>query len=64
METPTKSETQMRCPHCHAELTLREAITILNGTGFVRRARVRLEDGRIIVLEASKINPNTVEILD
>ncbi len=59
-----KSSPEMRCPHCTHELTVKEAITILNGTGFKRMVPVRLPDGQTTFLEAGIINPHTVEILE
>ena len=58
-----ESET-LKCPQCRAKLTLLEAITILNGTGFQRIAKIKLPDGKIAFLEAGKVNPNAVEILE
>ena len=57
-------EPKMKCPHCDSELSLREAITILNGTGYRRMAKVRFPDDRIGLVEAGTINPLVVEILD
>lgn len=59
-----RANPRMECPHCHAELSLREAITILNGTGFRRMARVRNPNGTIAYIEAGRVNPLAVEILD
>jgi len=55
---------EMCCPRCQAALTLKEAITILNGSGYERIARVRLKDGTIAFVDASRVNPNEVEVLD
>lgn len=54
---------QMKCPHCDAELSLREAITILNGTGFRQLARVRYK-GKTFVQDAGSVNPLAVEVLE
>lgn len=54
----------MHCPHCAVRLTLKEAITILNGSGYRQFARVRLRDGQIAFVDAAKVNPNEVEVLD
>lgn len=54
----------MRCPHCQTELSNKEAITILNGSGWVRNVRVRTPDGKIHVMDAGSVNPNTVEVLN
>jgi len=54
----------MNCPHCGSVLTLKEGITILNGSGFSQVARVRLPDGRVALMEAALVNPNVVEVLD
>ncbi|MGD1068677.1 MAG: hypothetical protein ABSB15_00940 [Bryobacteraceae bacterium] len=54
----------MKCPHCQEDLTLKEAIQILNGSGFVKYVRVKAPDGSMAVIEAGLVNPNTVEILD
>jgi hypothetical protein len=53
----------MQCPHCRKELTMKEAITILNGKGFVQIALVRTADGHVTTIEAGLVNPNTVEVL-
>jgi|HubBroStandDraft_6_1064221.scaffolds.fasta_scaffold1583306_2 hypothetical protein len=53
----------MECPHCKAVLTLKEVITILNGSGFRQMAPVQLEDGQVAYMEAGLVNPNAVEIL-
>jgi hypothetical protein len=55
---------EMNCPHCQHKLTLKEAIEILNGSGYVQYAQVKLSDGTITNIEAGLVNPNTVEILD
>jgi hypothetical protein len=55
---------RMRCPHCHAELTLKEAITILNGSGTRQMAKVRRPDGKIAYVNAGDCNPLLVEILE
>ena len=55
---------EMKCPRCQEKLTLKEAIEILNGSGFVQYTRVKSADGSIAVIEAGLVNPNTVEILD
>jgi hypothetical protein len=63
---PAKTEYRpgMECPHCHGKLTIREAITILNGTGYTQTAKVRTPDGEIHFVEAGLVNPLEVEILD
>jgi len=61
-ETQTKKHV-MQCPHCKAALTLKEAILILNGSGFRQMAPVRLEDGTVTYMEAGLVNPKGVEIL-
>ena len=38
-----RDSNNMSCPHCHAALTLREAITILAKGGIVRLGEVRDE---------------------
>jgi hypothetical protein len=55
---------KMRCPHCEHPLTLKQAIVILNGSGFRHMVPVRLRDGTTAVMDASQVNPNAVEILD
>jgi hypothetical protein len=55
---------KMRCPHCECRLTLKQAIFILNGSGFVQMARVRLRNGALAVMDAALVNPNAVEIVD
>lgn len=55
---------KMHCPHCHETLTVKQAIEILNGSGYVQFAQVRLPDGSVTNIEAGLVNPNTVEILE
>ena len=55
---------QMTCPHCHEKLTLKEAIEIINGSGFVQYTRVKAPDGSVAIIEAGLVNPNTVEIIE
>lgn len=57
------TEPQMQCPHCRQKLTMKEAITLLNGKGFVQMALVRTATGHVTAIEAGLVNPNTVEIL-
>ena len=55
----------MHCPQCNGELSIREAITILNGTGYKRKAWVRSRaDGAVAFVDAALVNPLEVEILD
>jgi hypothetical protein len=63
---PTKKEYRpgMECPYCHAKLTIREAITILNGTGYTQTAKVRTPDGETHFVEAGLANPLEVEIFE
>jgi hypothetical protein len=64
LETNKRPSPQMKCPRCHEKLTLRQAITLLNGSGFKQMALVKLPDGSITAIEAGIVNPNTVEILE
>ena len=54
----------MECPQCHAELSLKEAITIINGTGTYRKAKVRWPNGEISFVNAGDVNPNVLEVLE
>jgi hypothetical protein len=54
-----------RCPHCQHDLTVKEAIVILNGSGFVQKVRVRVpETGVEAWVDAAQVNPRKVEILE
>ena len=55
---------EMKCPQCDGQLSSKEAITILNGSGYVRKVRVRTCDGKIHIVDAGLVNPNTVEVLE
>lgn len=55
---------KLECPHCHAELTAKEAITILHGTGSARMVPVRFDNGEVGFMEAGQVNPTAVEILE
>ena len=55
---------KMRCPHCEHPLTLKQAVVILKGSGFRQMVPVRLRNGTVVVMDASRVNPNAVEILD
>jgi hypothetical protein len=63
-QTFSFSDRAMECPHCHAPLSLREAIVILNGSGYTQMAKIRLPDGFTRYAEAGSVNPNECEILD
>jgi hypothetical protein len=61
----TENETlTMECPHCKRRLTLKEAITILHGSGFEKIATVALPNGTVAFVEAGLVNPREVEILE
>jgi hypothetical protein len=62
-QTAEFAEQEMKCPHCKAKLTLREAIIILNGSGLKKMAQIRLVSGEIAYLDAGQVNPNTVELI-
>jgi len=53
----------MCCPHCDTPLSLKQAIEILNGSGYERTAQVKLPDGQIVLLPAGSINPRAVEVI-
>jgi hypothetical protein len=55
---------KLKCPHCLAELTAKEAITILHGTGSKRMVPVRFANGKVGFMEAGQVNPTAVEILE
>ncbi len=54
----------MQCPHCKQNLTLKEGIEILHGSGFEKIAMVRGLDGTVAFVEAGLVNPRAVEILE
>jgi hypothetical protein len=54
---------QMTCPHCQEVLTLKQAIEILNGSGYTQMALVKTAEGTVSAIDAGSVNPNTVEIL-
>lgn len=62
-QTNKFAEQEMKCPHCKAKLTLREAIIILNGSGVMKKAQIKLASGEIAYLDAGQVNPNTVELI-
>jgi hypothetical protein len=49
------------CPVCGSQLTLKQAIEILNGSGCVQ---VKRADGLIDYLPANLVNPRAVEVLE
>jgi uncharacterized protein YbaR (Trm112 family) len=55
---------EMCCPHCKTELSIKQAVEILNGSGYELMVRVRTPDGRIFCRPAHEVNPNEVEILE
>lgn len=55
---------EMCCPACKTMLTPKQAIEILNGSGFVCKVKVRLPSGEICYVPAGCVNPNEVEVLD
>lgn len=55
---------ELCCPHCKAALTLKQAIEILNGSGYQHTAKVQLGDDQIAYVPAHLVNPNEVLILE
>lgn len=55
---------ELECPHCNNHITVKEAITVLNGSGYIRRVNVKTPDGKIHLVNAHLVNPNAVEVLD
>jgi hypothetical protein len=55
--------TSDRCPHCRKLLTIKQIIEMMNGSGFVRRVKIRLPDGTAAWLDARDVNPNAMEIV-
>jgi hypothetical protein len=49
------------CPRCKADLTVKEAVEILNGSGFQHIAKVQLPDGQIALVPAHLVNPAEVK---
>lgn len=64
MENPKSHADKMSCPHCQAPLTIKQVITLLNGSGYRQVVAVKLPDGTITHQEAGRVNPNAVEILE
>jgi hypothetical protein len=60
----TAPKHEKKCPHCNHALTLKEAIIILNGSGYVEMAKIKLRNGSLAVMDAGRVNPNAVEIID
>jgi len=54
----------LQCPRCHQPLSIKEAITMINGSGYARKVRVRMPDGKVHIAEAGMVNPNEVKILE
>ncbi len=54
----------MSCPHCQKQLTVKQAVDILNGSGYQRIVKVKLPDGRVDLVPANLVNPNEIEILE
>jgi hypothetical protein len=65
MQLDESNEAKMQaCPHCHAKLTLREAVTIIHGTGFRRMEPVKLPTGKVSLMEIGEIYPSFVDVLE
>lgn len=58
------NEARRCCPHCNHPLTLRDSIIIMHPTGFEAFVKVKLPDGTITFIEAGRVDPTFVEILD
>src|SRR5688572_508644 len=54
----------MECPHCKERISVKQAIQILNGSGFTRQVHIKLDDGAPFLIDAQRVNPNTMEIID
>lgn len=52
-----------KCPRCGAQLTIKEAVQVLNGSGYVIYVRARTREGLEVIIKAQDANPNEVEIL-
>jgi hypothetical protein len=45
-------------------LTLKQAIEILNNSGYESLAKVQIPDGSIVYLPSGSVNPNEVMVLE
>ena len=52
------------CPHCQKQLTAKQAVEILNGSGYQRIVKVKLPDGAVDFVPANLVNPKEVEVLE
>jgi hypothetical protein len=52
------------CPCCKHGLTLKQAIEILNNSGYESLAKVQIPDGSIVYLPSGSVNPNEVMVLE
>jgi hypothetical protein len=60
----TEMRHEQRCPHCGHELTLKQTITAMHGSGYEQYVHVRRSDGSIAIMEAGIVNPTTSEVLE
>ena len=62
--TGTSPGTERHCPSCGQRLSLRQIIQMMHGHGFEEYVWVKLADGNMALVEAGKVNPTLVEVLD
>jgi hypothetical protein len=63
-ETSRGTGTERHCPGCGQRLSLRQIIEMMHGSGFEEYVWVKLADGSVALVEAGKVNPTLVEVLD
>ena len=51
---------QRQCPHCHQPITRLDAIAMVRGDGVMYPVRVRLADGRIVLIDERQSSPQTM----
>lgn len=59
-----QNKQKRQCPHCNHNLTAREAIIILHGSGFEETVPVKMPDGTVAFMEVGTVYPNEVEVLN
>jgi len=53
-----------QCPHCHEQVSLSDAISMIQGDGWRRAAVIEADGGIRMVLDIDQINPQTMRVIE
>ncbi len=53
-----------KCPHCGVPISLADAVAMVQGSGVAQNALVQVEGGSKVTLPTTRINLQTMRIID